>query len=129
MFIPHTTDDGRIPPVEYLPAGAITPKLGLALTQTSGNLAVASGTTKPTYICMTEADKAVKAGTLIPVQRVSSEIIYETINSAALTAAAKGTKVTLETDGLRVTATTTSGVAEIVQVDGGAIGSKVYVRF
>lgn len=129
MFIPHKTDDGRIPPVEYLPAGAITPRLGLALTQTAGNLTVAGGTTKPTYICMTEKSTAVAAGTVIPVQRVSSDLVYETVSSAAFTSIRQGNKVTIATDGLRVTATTTDGVAEVVAVEDTAAGGKVYVRF
>lgn len=129
MFIPHKTDDGRIPPVEYLPCGAITPKLGLALIQTNGNLAIASGTTKPTYLCMTERSAAVEAGTVIPVQRVSEDLIYETISSAAFTGIKRGQKVTLASDGLRVTATTTDGVAEVVDIAEPAAGGKVYVRF
>ena len=51
-FLIQQVDGGRIPGIEYLPAGAITPKVGMALTQTGGNLAVASGTTTPTYISM-----------------------------------------------------------------------------
>ena len=129
MFIPHKTDDGRIPPVEYLPCGAITPKLGLALVQTNGNLAIASGSTKPSYICMTERAAAVTAGTIIPVQRVSEDVIYETISSAAFTSIKQGQKVTLATDGMKVTATTTDGVAEVVDIADTAAGGKVYVRF
>ena len=129
MFIPHKTDDGRIPPIEYLPCGAITPKLGLALIQSGGNLAIASGTTKPTYLCMTERSAAVTAGTIIPVQRVSEDLIYETTSSAAFTSVKQGAKVTLATDGLRVTATTTDGVAEVVEIADSAAGGKVYVRF
>lgn len=129
MFIPHKTDDGRIPPVEYLPCGAITPKLGLALVQANGNLAIASGSTKPTYLCMTERAAAVEAGTVIPVQRVSEDLIYETISSAAFTSIKHGQKVTLSTDGMKVTATTTDGVAEVVDIADTAAGGKVYVRF
>lgn len=129
MFIPHKTDDGRIPPIEYLPCGAITPKLGLALVQANGNLAIASGSTKPTYLCMTERAAAVEAGTVIPVQRVSEDLIYETISSAAFTSIKQGQKVTLSTDGMKVTATTTDGVAEVVDIADTAAGGKVYVRF
>ena len=75
MFIPYKTDDGRVPAWEYLPASAITPKVGLALVLTSGQLAKASGTTKPTYICMTEKDAAVTAGEIIPVVRVNADMI------------------------------------------------------
>lgn len=129
MFIPHKTDDGRIPPIEYLPCGAITPKLGLALVQANGNLAIASGSTKPTYLCMTERAAAVEAGTVIPVQRVSEDLIYETISSAAFTSIKQGQKVTLASDGMKVTATTTDGVAEVVDIADTAAGGKVYVRF
>lgn len=66
----HKIDDGHIPGIEYLPAGAITPKVGMALYQSSGNLAIATGTTVPTYISMCEKATACTAGDLIPVIRV-----------------------------------------------------------
>lgn len=128
-FLIHSTDDGRVLPWEYLPAGAITPKVGMALTQTNGNLALASGTTVPTYISMREQDTALTAGDMIPVVRVQPDVIFETELSAAGTSLKVGNKVTIATDGLRVTATTTEGVAEIVEILGTAIGDKVRVRF
>ena len=39
----YSTDDNRVPGIEYLPASAITPKVGMALTQTTGQLALATG--------------------------------------------------------------------------------------
>lgn len=129
MFTIYRPDDGRNMPLEYLPCGAIQPKIGLALTQTSGNLAIASGTTRPTYICMTERSKAVEAGEIIPVVRVGADVIWETTASAAFTSVKQGDKVTISTDGLQVTATTTSGVAEVIDFDGTAAGSTVRVRF
>ena len=129
MFTIYKKDDGRNMPLEYLPCGAIQPKIGLALTQSGGNLAIATGTTKPTYICMTERSKAVEAGEIIPVVRVDADVIWETTNQAAFTSVKRGDKVTLYTDGLQVTATTTSGVAEVVDFDGTAAGSRVLVRF
>ena len=42
---------------------------------------------------------------------------------------AVGNKVTLHTDGLQVTATTTSGVATITYIAGQTVGSLVRVRF
>ena len=128
-FLIHSTDDGRVLPWEYLPAGAITPKVGMALTQTSGNLALASGTTKPTYISMREQETALTAGDLIPVVRVQPDVIFETELSAEGTSLKVGQKVTVATDGLRVTATTTDGIAVIVEILGTAIGDKVRVRF
>ena len=129
MFRIHSTNDGRVPPIEYLPAGAITPKVGMALVQSSGNLALASGTAKPTYISMCERETALTAGDLIPVIRVEDGMIFGTELSAAGTSLKLGSKVTIATDGLRVTATTTDGVAEIVGMHGTAIGDEVLVRF
>lgn len=128
-FLIHSTDDGRVLPWEYLPAGAITPKVGLALYQSGGNLALAAGTTKPTYICMREQEEAVTAGDLIPVVRVQPDVVWETELSVAGTSLKPGQKVTIATDGLRATATTTDGTAEIVEIIDTAVGGKIRVRF
>lgn len=129
-FIPHSNEEGRITPWEYLPCSAITPKIGMAMILSSGKLAIATGTTKPTYICMAEYDAAVAAGTIIPVIRVEPDEIFEVTNSASLSGVNIGQKVTLHaSNGLQVTGTTTSGVAEIVAKDGDAAGSRVLVRF
>ena len=128
-FFPDKSDHGAVTPFEYLPASAITPKAGLALVLTNGLLALATGAAAPTYICMKDADAA---GTIIPVVRVDKDRIYETTNSAAFSSAKIGQKVTLHTDGLQVTATTASGVAEIVDFDDKAksgAGGTVHVRF
>lgn len=128
-FMIHSTDDGRTPAVEYLPAGAITPKAGMALTQTGGQLALAAGAVKPAYISMCERETACIAGEHIPVVRVSEDMIFETKFSAAATAVKLGDKVTISTDGLGVTATTTGGVAEVVYMDGTAKDSMCRIRF
>lgn len=128
-FLTHQNQGGIIPGLEYLPAGAITPKVGLALVMTDGNLAVCGATARPQYICMMQADKALTAGTVIPVFRVLEDMLFATTWSAAASAVSAGDKVTLSADGLEVTATTTSGVAEVISMDGTAIGNTVYVRF
>lgn len=129
-FLPHITDGGRCPGIEYLPCGAITPKIGMALTQSSGNLAIATGTTKPTYISLCEYGSAVSSGTIIPVMRVEDDTVFETSFSAAATSINVGDLVTLHaSSGMQVTATTTSGVAEIVYMDGTASGDMCRVRF
>ena len=125
----YSTDDNRVPGIEYLPASAITPKVGMALTQTTGQLALATGATAPTYISMCEKDSECTAGDIIPVIRVGKDMILETTFAAAATSIKLGDKVTLHTDGLQVTATTASGVAEIVYMDGTARGSMCRVRF
>ena len=126
----HSMDDCRVPVIEYLPCSAITPKVGMALTQTSGKLAIATGTTKPSYISLCERETACAAGDIIPVMRVSGDAIFEVPTTAAMTAVNLGDKVTLHTDGLQITATATSGVAEVVGYpDGTAKGAIVRVRF
>ena len=128
-FMIQQVDGSRVPGIEYLPCGAITPKVGMALVQSSGNLAVASGTNAPTYVSMLEKETACTAGDIIPVMRVLPDMMFETTFSAAATAVNLGDKVTLNTDGMQVTATTTSGVAEVVSMEGTAAGSRVRVRF
>ena len=139
----YSTDDNRVPGIEYLPASAITPKVGMALTQTTGQLAqttgqlaqttgqlaLATGATAPTYISMCEKDGECTAGDIIPVIRVGKDMILETTFAAAANSIKLGDKVTLHTDGLQVTATTTNGVAEVVYMDGTASGSMCRVRF
>lgn len=127
-FLIHSVDGGHVPPIEYLPCGAIKPVVGLALTQTNGNLAVAAATGKPTYISMCQRETTCTAGDIIPVIRVSPDIVFGTTFSAAAGSIKAGNKVTLK-DGLQVTATTTDGVAEVVSMDGTAVGDAVRVRF
>lgn len=129
-FIPHSTEEGRVTPWEYLPCSAITPKIGMALIMSSGKLAIATGTNKPTYISMVDKDAAVTAGDIIPVIRVHEDEIFECTNSASLSGVNIGQKVTLHaSNGLQITGTTSSGVAEIVAKDGDASGSRCLVRF
>lgn len=129
-FIPCKTDKGEVLPYEYRPVSAITPKIGMALCYSSGKLAVATGTTVPEYISMCEKSTACTAGDLIPVIRVNPDTIFETSFSASATDIVPGNKVTLHaSSGMQVTATTTSGVAEVIEMDGTAAGSKCRVRF
>lgn len=129
MFTVYSTDDGRNLPVEYLPAGAITPKLGMALTQVSGNLAVCTGAKAPTYISMITKETACTAGDIIPVVRVTPGAIWKTAGSVAMTSVKLGDKVTIDSTGMLVTATTSDGVAEVVYVEDTAAGGCVHVRF
>lgn len=128
-FKVHSVDGGRVPGIEYRPCSAITPKVGMALIESSGNLALATGTTKPSYISMIDKSAACTAGDIIPVIRVLPDMIFETEFSASASAINLGDKVTLASDGLRVTATTSSGVAEVVYGAGGASGDTCRVRF
>ena len=128
-FLIQQVDGGRVPGIEYLPCSAITPKVGMALVQSGGNLAIATGSNVPTYVSMIEKEAACTAGDIIPVIRVNKDMIFETTFAAAATSVKLGSKVTLHTDGLQVTGTTASGVAEVVYMDGTAAGDMCRVRF
>lgn len=107
--------------IEYRKAGAtITP--GMALTYSGGSLILATGTVVPEYISLGSAT----SGNKCAVKRVIEDEIYEAPLSADGSALNLGDKVTLNAaDGLGVTATTTSGIFEIVEMDGTASGSMV----
>lgn len=126
-FTIHTTESGRVPSLEYLPAGAITPKVGMALTITDGVLALATG--KPRYISMCEWKTACTNGTRIPVLRVLPDMTFETTWSVNAAAVSCGEKVTLSADAMQVTATTAGGVAEVIGRNGSEAGDSVRVRF
>lgn len=131
-FLLYKVDDGHNLPIEYLPCSAIQPKVGMALTQSDGKLAIATGTTKPAYVSLYEAGATLSAGDIIPVARVDHSQVYETTLSASGTSLKLGNKVTLHaSSGMQVTATTTSGVAEVIEFPDGsqASGAKVRVRF
>lgn len=115
--------------VEYLPCSAIQPLVGLALTQSGGNLAVCSGTKKPSYISLCEKPAACTAGDIIPVMRVHPEMVFKTGWSANAANIKLGDKVTIDSYGQMVTATTTDGVAEVVGIEDAAAGGVCYVRF
>ena len=110
-FIVHSTDDHRVPVLEYLPIASINTHVGMAMVAQGGTLVLASGTKKPTYICQT---KGAAYGSDIPVIRVQPDMIFE---------------VTVSGDGLQVTATTEGGVAEVVAMDGTEAGATCRVRF
>lgn len=127
-FMIQSVDNGHVPTIEYLPCSAIKPTVGMALVLNGGNLAVASGTTKPTYISMVEKDAACAAGDIIPVIRILPEMVFEVPFSVAASAVKLGNKLTIATGGAEVTATTTDGVAEVVGILGTAAGDKCHVR-
>ena len=130
-FMIHSYDDGEVRPWEYVPCDDIAISVGMALVLSSGHLVKATGTTKPTFISMT--DKTVTTdGDPVPVVRIDHGIVFETTNTAAMSGVSIGQSVTLHTDALQVTATTSSGVAQVVAKDATAdagAGGSVLVRF
>lgn len=129
MFIPAKYFDGEPDPWEKLPATeAKTLHVGTALTLNGGKLDIASGTTAPAYICMEEVATSVD-GQLVHVIRVTPDTLYETELSEASESIVIGTKYTLDANGEKITATETSGVAEVVSFTGTAAGDRVRVHF
>lgn len=129
MILPYSYDKAKPDHFEYKPiTGSLSIKVGTALAFSGGKLAIATGTTKPEYISMTEIASTTD-GEDIAVIRVSDDTVYETELAVASSAIALGAKYTLDTNGEKITATTTNGVAEVVAFEGKAAGDKVRVRF
>lgn len=126
-FFLQSMDVGQTPPIEYRQATAEEDVvLGEALvTASTGLLTKCGATARPEYIAAGPQDE----NDMVPVIRVQDYQVWRTQLSAAGTSLKPGNKVTLETDGLRVTATTASGVAAIVAMEGTGVGDGVRVRF
>lgn len=109
---------------EYQPATASEAYvMGETLKLASGAVTKASGTDTPEFLCL--ADMTAEAGDMVPVMRITELQELETTLAAAGTSLKIGDKVTIHTDGAQVTATTTSGVFLLSQIDGTAVGSNV----
>lgn len=98
--------------------------LGEALVETSGKLTKCGATATPEFIAMQSA-AAATPGAKIAVERIREDVEYKVQSVATVAATLLGAKVTLHTDGLLVTATTTSGVFAISQTDGATTTSNV----
>lgn len=111
----YQTDDGRVPNTEYLPCGAIIPKVGMALKMEDGNLTAAARADKPLYLSLTERVTVCQEGAMIPVARLGEDIILEASTPEGFTAKA-GDMVQLAADGMGLSAVA-GGAAEIVYSD------------
>lgn len=129
MFALSKMKVGMTPPIEYKAATADESyAVGEALKVASGAVTKCSGAVKPAYVCVGPANAAGE----VPCVAVQDYMEFETTLGVAPTdsnTVAVGNKVTLHTDGMSVTATTTSGVAEVLAIDGQTVGSRVVVRF
>ncbi len=119
----------NVPEPEYLLAtDGEAIEMGEALVLADGKVTKCGATAAPTYIAMGSI-AANDTKRSVAVCRVEKNQVYEVPVTAAPTALKVGDKVTLHTDGLQVTATTTSGVVTIVDLNGAAaVGDKVVVR-
>lgn len=120
----------NVPEPEYYDAKASEAiERGEALTLVDGAVTKCSGATRPTHIAL-GAVSAAATEREIAVCRVDNNQQYEVPVSAAPTALKVGAKVTINSTGTEVTATTTDGVATIININGAkAAGDTVVVRF
>lgn len=129
MFALSKMKVGMTPPIEYKTATADEAyTVGEALKVASGAVTKCTGATKPTYVCVGPANAAGE----VPCVAVQDYMEFETtlgVAPAENATVAVGNKLTIHTDGASVTATTTSGVAEVLAIDGQTVGSRVVVRF
>ena len=125
-FLLSRMDVGHTPPIKYLPVTASEDVvLGEALVLSAGKLTKCGATVKPAFMAVGPKNAAGEA----PVIAVQDYMTFETTLQAAGSSLKIGDKVTLHTDGAQVTATTASGVAEIVSMEGTTVGSSVLVKF
>lgn len=128
MFRPHSSINGAVLPFEYLPAAAGNYEAGQLLNVEGGKLVKISAACKttPAYLCM--GKQTVADGEILPVTRVSDDVIYETNLSAEAAAATIGTKLEVSAGGLAADAAA-AGTFEVVYLDGTAADSMVRGRF
>lgn len=112
MFVVYKRDIADVEPIEHLP-GADGLVLGEAASLTAGALAKCAATARPDYIVLGPVHNG-----LYPAIRVQRTTVFEVPCSAAVAAA--GAVVTLGTDALTVTATTTSGVFTVEYTENAA---------
>lgn len=120
-------DNGKTPPIEYNPGKTgETFAVGEALTLADGALTKCAAAVTPTHICVGPR----MADDTVPATRVTRNTIYAAPLSADGSALKLGDKVTLGGDAMTLTATTASGVAEVVRIFGSAgAGDELGVRF
>jgi len=127
MFKLFKRNDATVPVVKEFPAAAGTYSVGEALVITNGLLTKASGSTTPTYISAGKGTLA--SGDTLAVNPVFEDKEWKTTLSVTGSSLKVGEKVTIATDSAQVTATTTNGVAEIIEIISSASGGEVIVRF
>lgn len=120
---------GNTPPIVYMqPTDGETYQVGEALKLASGKVTLCSGAVAPSHVCVGPIDD----NGVVPCVEVQKYMEFETTLGVAPADSATvgvGDKVTLHTDGMQVTATKTSGVAEVTGIDGQTVGSRVTVKF
>lgn len=129
MFMLSRMLVGNTPPIVYMqPTDDEIYQVGEALKLASGKVTLCSGAVAPSHVCVGPIDD----NGVVPCVEVQKYMEFETTLGVAPADSATvgvGDKVTLHTDGMQVTATKTSGVAEVTGIDGQTVGSRVTVKF
>ena len=97
--------------------------VGELLKLANGKLTVAGATDVPEFVSLGSG-----TGTIIPVKRIYEDEVYQTVLSTSGTSLKVGDKVTTA-NGLKATATTTSGVFTITEILDSAAGGKINGMF
>ena len=97
---------------------------GETLKLSSGKLTKASSTDVPEFVAL-----GAGTGSIIPVKRIYEDEVYQTTLSASGSSLNVGDKVTISSDGLQATATTSSGVFMLTEIIDSASGGKVNGMF
>jgi hypothetical protein len=127
MFGLFKMDKANTPIIKQLPAAAATYSVGqVAVVNASGYVTAVSGTTKPTHVVVEKGTKT--TADTVSVVPIYPDQEYVTTLSTAGTLTV-GAKVTIASDFAQVTATTTSGVATVIEATGSTSGSTVIVKF
>lgn len=128
MFLPYKSDTGTLQPWEYMPAAAGTYQAGQLLAVTAGKLSALADASKttPPYLCM--ADVTAADGQIVPVQRVTSGVIFVTQLGCGVEGSVVGTKMQVSSGGMSVDSFS-AGTFEILWQEGTADESAVLGRF
>ena len=103
---------------------------GEALTLSAGKLTKCAASVKPDFISCEDYTAPASENRAIMAEPVSAEMIFEVPVTASPSALVPGSKVTLHTDAMSVTATTTNGVATVTDLCGAAsAGDRIQVCF
>lgn len=102
--------------------------IGEAVVLTTGAFTKCAADARPTHI-MHEAGTGDGTTLMCALRLTEDDVIETTVYFSGGSAPVVGTKVTLHTDGLQVTNTTSSGVFELCYVGGTTTGSTVRGRF
>ena len=97
--------------------------VGELLKLANGKLTVAGATDVPEFVSLGSG-----TGTIIPVKWIYEDEVYQTVLSTSGTSLKVGDKVTTA-NGLKATATTTSGVFTITEILDSAQGGKINGMF